>query len=143
MLYHQCQIPHKPEENKHGDCLRACIASLLSVADPLDVPHFAFDGDQSMIDDRLKEWLAMRQLTLAFHAFGGLTSLDDILNVTGQVNPGVPYLLFCNAGGDGDHVVIIRNGKVEHDPAWFRCGPYKPCAQNGFWVLAVLTPIIE
>lgn len=144
MLTHQCQIPHKPDEGKYGDCLRACIASMLSVVDPFDVPHFAFDGDQSAVDDRLREWLAMRQLNLAFHAFGGLTTLEEILEVTGKVNPGIPYLLFCNAGGgDGDHVIIIRDGKVFHDPAWFRSGPYGPLHQNGFWALAVLTPIIE
>lgn len=142
MQYHQCQIPHKPDEGKYGDCLRACIASMLNVPNVLDVPHFLFDGRTDLVDDRLRDYLALHRMNIALHAFGGLETCDMIMNVTGQVNPGIPYLLFCN-NGDGDHVIIIKDGKVLHDPSWFRAGPYKPLDQNGYWVLGVLTPILE
>lgn len=141
MEQHKCQIPHKPDEGKHGDCLRACIASLLNVPDVYAVPHFLEDGDVSKVDDRLREYLAKFSLNIALHAFGGLTECEMILELTEKVNPGIPYLLFCN-NGEGDHVVIIKDGKVVHDPSWFRTGPLKPLAQNGYWVLGVLTPIL-
>lgn len=142
MKHHQCQIPHRPDQGKYGDCLRACIASLLNVENVLDVPHFAHDGRIDLVDDRLREHLALHRLNMALHAFGNSTSFDEVLEITGKVNPGIPYLLFCN-NGEGDHAIIIRDGAVFHDPSWFRVGPYKPLEQNGYWVLGVLTPIIE
>ena len=106
-----CHVKHDPP-NTYGDCLRACIATLLDL-DTARVPHFAHDGptDDAVVLTRLRVFLRGRGLLPFSATYGG--TMDEVLNLMATVNRDVTYLLF-NSG----HVVVCCNDEVLHDPAW-------------------------
>lgn len=116
-----CRIKHDPP-NSYGDCIRACIATLI---DCDDVPH--------VFDERAAEdsWAALRSWLAAKHKVLAVFSVDDHFEFMQSSNPGITYMLLCSIA-DGDHAVLCRDGKVVHDPAWYRteivgahsCGHY-------------------
>jgi 2-phosphoglycerate kinase len=102
----------------YGDCIRACVATLI---DRDDVPHL-FDGRP--FEDA---WKAMREYLTLQGKFIALFAEEDHAELMTENNPGVPYILF-HATSQGNHVVICEDGKVVHDPAWYKMqitGPAK------------------
>lgn len=140
MIPHSCIVKHDPP-NSYGDCLRACIASILNISNTDDVPHFYRDGDDERGQTELREFLASRDRPMRpfYMAMPATTSLADIFTMMTGVNPDIEYLLFCTCDS-GDHVVICCNNKVIHDPAWFKAA-ISGASSNGFWIIAVLVPI--
>ncbi|NUM72786.1 hypothetical protein HUU40_00350 [candidate division KSB1 bacterium] len=113
-----CEVRHDPP-NSYGDCVRACVASMLDYP-AKDVPHFYHDNcDGEEGTKRIRAFLAERGFVMIHFAFAGSVQLADILAGWAEMNPGVPAILF---GGteSGDHCVIMQNGKVEHNPAWYQ-----------------------
>ena len=107
-------VPHNPPES-WGDCLRACIASVL---DRDDVPHFMHDGDpDGEWCQRVRDWAhANGMVYLQFTYSGEGNALRDILLYMGQSNPDTYYIL-TGASPISDHSVVCLNDEIVHDPA--------------------------
>ena len=119
-----CRIRHDPECGQYGDCIRACIATILDV-DAEDVPHFSHDDPApETILMRVREWLcewSRGTIGLLHLIFPGDVGLSDMLEYMGSINPDSTYMLFGNTGpGGGDHVVVCQADRIVHDPAWHR-----------------------
>jgi hypothetical protein len=107
-------LQHAPDRGEYGDCLRACLASLLEVGLD-DVPHFA---DESQYGSdwylALQEWLAPRDLRYIVYPIEARLLADhckamrhydiDALHLLGGV---------C---GTAPHVVVAQFGICIHDP---------------------------
>lgn len=130
----QCRVPHRPEENKYGDCVRACVASILEL-DAEHVPHFYHDNPTPEVGmQRIRDYL--RPSHTAFVTNYPPEPLNDLLLIMGEANPDTVYMLFGSVG-EGDHVVICEGGKIIHNPAWIGCSLVGP-GSHGFWQVMVI-----
>lgn len=129
-----CRVRHNPPE-AYGDCLRACIASVLDM-EPEQVPHF-MDGnpDAGAMMAQLIQWLGERGLAPFTVMLPG-EPLDAILEHMGSLNPASTYLLFGGTG-DGDHVVVCQGGRIVWNPAWYGGHLVQP-ASGDIWQVMVL-----
>lgn len=135
MIPVHCLTRHNPPDT-YGDCVRACIASMLELP-ATDVPHFYRDGcDAETGTQRMREYLATLGYCAFYVAYDGGSSLDELQRVMMQINPGITYMLFGSTE-DCDHIVICRDGITLHDPAWVRVPIIGP-SSNGFWGIMVL-----
>lgn len=134
-----CRVKHDPENGSYGDCLRACVASLLDREDnPESVPHFAHDGAVAdIVNERMREYLATFGLAPWWSHYDPDLSREALLEVLSQSGPGCHFMLFGRTENDGDHVVICRDGQVVHDPAWYRA-PLVKGGRHGAWSVVVL-----
>lgn len=124
-----CRVKHDPP-NSYGDCMRACIATLLDIERPEDIPHFAEDNcsfEESI--RRVREYLHPYNAFLVPAAASMQSS--EIMKMMSEWNPNTYYLL-CS----GDHVVVCQNDKIVHDPAWYRTSLTQPVEA---WVVIVIT----
>lgn len=113
-----CRVKHDPENGTYGDCMRACIATLLDL-DAEAVPHFFHDGKDEEGGKRLTEWLA-GQGYYPFRELGPRDmTLEDVLHYQSAVNPHAHYILYGSTGSGGTHVVVCKGGAVVHNPAWY------------------------
>jgi len=135
MIGEFCQIKHDPANGQYGDCLRACVASILEL-DSADVPHFAENGG-TMQDAlyRARLWLSERSLTL-FCTLWEDEALSDVLQSMGNLNSDVHYILYGDQPDGGSHVVVCRGDKIAHNPAWAGGTLVRPSA--GFWLIMVI-----
>jgi len=131
-----CRVKHDPENGTYGDCLRACVATILDF-DAEQVPHFA-DGNASAreVYDALTNWLSTFNLVPFYSCYPGSASRDDMLEMMGELNPTATYMLFGSTVS-GDHVVVCQGGQVVHDPAWYGTGLIGP-GSNTFWTVVVI-----
>lgn len=98
-------IHHDPDKQQYGNCMQACIASLLNL--PLDeVPHFHHDGcDAPTFWERIEDFLGSKGFAMSY----GM--MHDCLNVTtGPTKRGTT------------HCVITHKGELKHDPHPSRSG---------------------
>ncbi len=125
-----CHVKNDPPHT-YGDCLRACVASLLDMSFK-DVPHFVEDGCEPEITyERLRNWLSNYMLVPMFNGYAASETPDDVLHFMGETNPGVYYILFS-----ADHAVVCCNDQIVHDPAWVRARLVPP---SDMWITMVLT----
>ncbi len=105
MILVQQTIMHDPENGQYGNCMQACVASLLEL--PLDaVPHF-LDGDADGINPRW--WDRFVEFLDGF----GLYPADK------EAGNGAPCWdhLASGVSPRGTHHQVIRNGfDLVHDP---------------------------
>ena len=126
-----CRLKTDSHAGTYGDCMRACICSLLHL-DPQDVPHFFEDGcDFRTAMVRLREWLRSRKLNIFVTFFDAGCDVAFIFDHMQMENPGQHYLLLSK-----DHVVICKDSAIVHDPAWYRTALEKP---DEVWIVGVLT----
>jgi hypothetical protein len=93
---------------ERGDCLRACIASLLEL-DPQEVPHFAASDEPWSVT--MNDWLGPRGL----YAAGFCLAQED--------EPPVPRIrVGPSPRGDWCHAVVVDADGSEHDPHPSRAG---------------------
>lgn len=99
----------------NGDCLRACIASLLEL--PLAaVPHFMETAERARVwPDALAEWLSGRGLELEIIAPS--PDLHETMHYMRRHHPGEHYILLGRTGPDFGHVVVCLDDSIVHDPA--------------------------
>ena len=120
-------VRHDPP-NSHGDCLRACVATLLG-GDP---PHFFHDGCEGDVAfARLNEWVAKQGLVVSTTLFDGSASLTDVLEAWGGMNKHVPSILIASTARD-DHCVCMNGGEIVHDPNP-GLSPIVKANSNGYW----------
>lgn len=135
MIPVHCTVKHDPNAGTYGDCLRACIASILET-DAVQVPHFLHDNcDATTMVERLNKFLAPRYSAVWMN-FPGDETMEAVLAFMTGFNGGPHFLLFGSTV-DGDHVVIGHNGEVVFDPAWFPSGIVGPNSA-GFWAVVVI-----
>lgn len=135
MIPHKSRVRHSPPDT-YGDCLRACVASVLDIDPPELVPHFFHDGcDADTAMTRLDFFLKEHKCRTFFIYFNGANSLETVLETMGATNPGIHYLLFGQSAA-ADHVVICLDNKVVHDTAWYVSSISGPNS-NGFWTVVV------
>ena len=113
---------HRPRKGEFGDCLRACLASLLDM-EMEDVPAFAEGMTYSSVPNmrvylgRVREWLdgtgrAMWVIVLP------VAKRDDVLGMIGNLNPNQRWVLVGGSRATGiNHAVCCRGDVIEHDPS--------------------------
>lgn len=134
MIPQICSIKQNPPES-YGDCIRACIASILDM-DCENVPHLVDVNGYFQLDE-MRAWLADLGYGLAYMLFDGETSRDEMLQSWGIMNPGIHAMLMAQTASGGDHAVIVYGDKIVHDPAWIR-SPIVAANSNGYWNFFVL-----
>ena len=115
---------HDADAGVLGDCMRACIASVLDLSAE-DVPHFVQpDGPRTPEPDMREVWHHIDRF-LASHGSGyaffrsALSSPEDlngVLNVIGEANPDRHWLL-SGQSVLGNHMVVCKGTQIVHDPA--------------------------
>lgn len=137
MTPQHCRVKHDPEQGTYGDCLRACIASLLDLA-PESVPHFSHDGAvQDIVNDRMRAYLATHGLAPWWSHYDPAETIDDLLSIVGDNNPGIHYLLFGTTAGGEPHVVICKDAEMVWNPSWYG-GKLVSAGLHGAWSIVVL-----
>jgi len=129
-----CRVGGDGKDGTYGDCLRACVASILDKPSQ-DVPHFyhdGCDGEEGMI--RLREYLSSIGYAAVFNSIPKEHDFEEALLISGQAIPDCHYLMF----GDG-HVVVCANGEVAHDPAWVKTIPRLRTPIEDDWIIMVVT----
>ncbi|QWY83126.1 hypothetical protein [Rhizobium phage RHph_X2_24] len=130
-----CRVKDNPPQS-YGDCVRACVASILEMSAET-VPHFFENPEIGQME--MQEWLAIRGQIAATIALPGDWSFDEVGHHMTGYYPNVHYMLWCSSGG-GDHAVIGCNDEIAHDPAWYRRaidGPHSA----GFWIVWIIAKL--
>lgn len=101
-------VLHDPENGQWGDCMRACIASLLCLS-IAEVPHF-FEGGcgSGEFDRRVGDFLAQHgliELTIPVEAARRLHYTRDVY-----------HMMYGYTERGTFHAVVALNGHVVHDP---------------------------
>jgi hypothetical protein len=101
-------ILHDPDNGQYGDCMRACIASLLEV--PIDqVPHFFEGGCESAVfDQRVADYLGR-------HGLIELSMPAEVARRTHYTRE-CYHLMYGYSARGTFHAVVALNGMVVHDP---------------------------
>lgn len=106
------RVEHNPPDS-YGDCLTACIASVLERD---DVPHFMHDGDpEHEYRQRVSDWAVANGLSYFRFGFENV-ELRDLLLYMAQVNPDCYYVLGGSSPAGG-HAVVCLNDQIVYDPA--------------------------
>ena len=127
-----------------GDCVRACITSLLGL-NPLMAPDF-FEDDRHAIEawNMVGAFLKPHKLAIAHF---GIPAFDmtfaDVVEALGISNPGINIMLTGLGAGGRNHMVIVRDGSMVHDPSWSNTGLVGPIpTEPPMWRMSVLTPLL-
>lgn len=105
---------HLPRLNLYGDCMSACIASILEI-NTEDVPHFAgkYFNEPDKFHKAIRDWLAQFGYFYLTILYG-----NDPRNEMKQNNSGIYYIFSGESGySRASHSVICINDKIVHDPA--------------------------
>lgn len=130
-----CLTVHNPPRS-YGDCIRACIATL---TDDDQVPH-VFDKREPE-----ESWHQIRSYLKSKGKFLYLTGVEDLVVEFTENNPDMPYMLICEVKGGGDHVMVCKNGKVIHDPAYYKkeiVGPPSAGKSTGKYVIGIIGNLV-
>lgn len=141
MKYHKNLIKSDPDNGLYGDCLRACVASVLDIDYPASVPHFTngpgTDTNRERAAIMLDNYLASQGLGAFWTHLPGTASFHEVMQHMLFTNPGVTYLLFCASGSpENDHCIICEDDQIIHDPAWITKHDKYP-GTNGYWSVCV------
>lgn len=131
-----CMTQHNPPHS-YGDCLRACVASVMDMRCE-DVPHFAdndTDGDTAMRE--MREWMRTYEVAPFIVAYPGEITRAELMDMMQTINPDSVYILFGGVSGGGDHCVVCRGGSVVHNPAWAGSHIVGPLS-GGTWQIMVV-----
>lgn len=132
-----CTVKDDPANGSYGDCVRACVASILEMESE-QVPHFYHDGDGEAGFERMRFWLADRGRIPAYYPLGSEFSIETVCWSFG-IYGNADALLFCQSGGT-DHCVVINKEGVQHNPSWYKApidGPHS----SGMWIVIILARI--
>lgn len=128
-------VRHDPENGSYGDCHRACFCTILGL-EPDQVPHFYDSGDQVETSeqlDRIRSFLKGRGLVQGHVLFSEETaSLEQVLNTTRHLMPGVPLILGGRSSVGCGHSVVLLDGEIFNDPSG--SGIVGPMPDGHFWV---------
>lgn len=132
-----CRVKHDPDNDSYGDCLRACIATVLDLTAD-EVPHFADHGRSSKAAfDFMRTWAGDHRLAPFIVAYPGEIALSDLLDMHATLNPASTYILFGGVADGGDHCVVCEGGHISFNPAWYGSRIVGPLS-NGTWQVLVM-----
>jgi hypothetical protein len=122
-------VMHDPDNGRFGDCMRACIASLLDLPAE-EVPHFLFDNcENDVFNKRLNDFLALHDLCyMAFLPW----DLQEHINGSGIGGEVYHIINGPSVRGPWWYAVVGCNGKVVHDPHPDRAGLAEGEREFGF-----------
>lgn len=133
-----CMTKHDPDNGFYGDCVRACVASILEL-DSADVPHFFATNDPNKAHADMRHWLALKGYVPAYIVLDDKPELKEVLSYMVDHYGSREFMLFCGTN-TGEHCVIGQNGKIAHDPAWIRSAEYTMLPGN-LWVAILLVKL--
>ena len=117
MIKHKQLFRHNPPDS-HGDCLRACYASILDIHYAKDVPHFMDTGDTEKGLQAEREWLDENGLFNIPLKFNQDVEMQTVLDYMGNLMPGIYYMFSGRRKNkDYNHVAVGLNDRIIHDPA--------------------------
>lgn len=123
-----CSVRHAPPES-YGDCVRACIASILNKTSE-EVPHFFADGKPGGLL-LVREYLKTLKRDIWFTHCPAEWSFQQVMDFVGEANPDHHYMLMPDK-----HAVVCKGDKKVHDPAWFPVPLDQP---SECWVIGIIT----
>lgn len=128
-----CMAVSNPEAGKYGDCIRACIATLI---DRDDVPH-----PFSTAENTVAAWGVMRSY-LAQHGKNiAIFAIDEHFQFMKETNPGVAYMMMHETHR-GAHAVVCQDGAVLFDPAFYRSEIVGPLKTVNGYIVGIITEVI-
>lgn len=131
-----CRVKQDAENGSFGDCVRACVASIIEM-DSEKVPHFFHDNcDGHTGNIRIAEFLRPLGLAPFLVNYDGSISRQELMDMMHVLNRDTYYLLFGRTNS-GDHVVVCRGGTQAHDPAWL-ASPLVGPGSHGHWSVMVI-----
>lgn len=140
MQFHKQRYRHRPEQGEFGDCCRTVYACLLDM-DPEQIPNFGIHyGDPDAFHRLEREWLNAQGYTTFTSGIDGQCSLDEALEFTTRVNGQALVMLTGTSRTGVNHVVIVKDGVIIHDPHPDDVGIVGP-ASDGTWRFEVLVPL--
>lgn len=139
LRYQKQKFRHKPDEGIFGDCARTVLACLLELPRD-DVPHFYEVENDPDFHAKMDRWLADRGLDRISIVFNGDQTVEEVLRSVSFLNPCLRFQLMGTSKTGCNHVVICKDGKIDHDPSINNSGIVGPC-NDGFYWIEFLTPI--
>jgi hypothetical protein len=118
-------LSHDPASGQRGDCMRACLASILEV-DPLAMPNWW---------DEIRRWLRDDLPVLGRHGPLDIAMVAILDDVTQWGDPYAIATVQSPRGPWGHCVVVNPHGVIAHDPypTGKLTGPAE--ATDHYWVL--------
>lgn len=130
-----CMVKDDPANGSYGDCVRACVASILELeAD--EVPHFFESGDGDIAFAAMRGFLIEHRMIPAYFPIEANRPLEWVLEYMNDKYHHSSYMLFCRSG-DADHCVVGYNDKIVHNPAWYK-SPIDGPHSEGVWIVIIL-----
>lgn len=136
MIPVMCMVKDDHEKGVYGDCVRACIASILELG-ASDVPHFFEQPDASHLEMQL--WLRARGEIVAMVPVPGDLTLQGLTEFMAVTYPNQCYMLWCTSAG-GDHAIVADATGIVHNPAWFK-SPIDGPHSSGFWLVWIIAKL--
>jgi len=134
-----CKMKDDPDRRQYGDCVRACVASILEL-DAEDVPHWYHDDDGNRAASEMREWLSFTHgMVPAYFPLPQEMNLHAVGEYMTRRFADVDYMLWCNCGGS-DHSIVCRNDIVTHNPAWYK-SPIDGAHSSGVWIIIILAKL--
>lgn len=135
MKFHKQLFLHDPENGVWGDCYRTCIACILNLNSPEEVPHENRDVTDVEQWELIDNWLRPRGLLRITIPINGDAGVEAALaSGTYWVRNAVPFI-FSGASRRGTcHAVVAQDGRIVHDPAWYDASVVGPERSGFMWV---------
>jgi hypothetical protein len=124
MQYHRQLIKHDPANGMWGDCFRTCIACLLDLDCPMQVPHVMHGADDGPAVDKalakMNKWLSdvwgLRYVEMPF-THDNLSPAEFLKVAARFLGDEQRYILTAQGTNDVPHAVVCRGSELEHCPA--------------------------
>lgn len=121
--------------NKHrdfGDCFRTCIASLLNLSSPDDVPPF-------IEMQEMRNWLvSSHKIGIAYFIYPSSVPLTIVKEIMRDTNPHQYYLIGGGTKQGVNHICVYLDDECVCNPAIVGNDIVQPMDTGG-WLVAVLT----
>jgi len=132
-------VLHNPVAGHRGDCIRACLASLLEI-EPEAMPNFVDNHGPMGWWDEIRRWLRDDLARLGLHGpldLGAVEHLDDVIQWGADQYAYAIATVQSPRGSFGHCVVVDRHGDIAHDPSptGKLTGRAEPLGD--YWVLTV------
>jgi len=125
---------HDPENGIYGDCYRTAIGCILN-REPEKIPHFTEQCQLKTMGDSGKlaaAWLKDEGFSMVSFAFD--LDPDGVLELMGEMNPDVYYILSGESKTGVNHCVIANGAKIIHDPSLDDSGIVGRCDDGLTWI---------
>jgi len=109
--YHDMLIT---DPNEIGDCFRTCVACVLDIEDPLDVPHFIQDEER----DGGEQWWTAFGRWLSLRGLGSISIHSQVGHSLTVWSQPVYHIASAMGPRGHRHAVIGRLTADEHEIRW-------------------------